>query len=149
MNHSLLIGQTRNICPWHYLWPRVQECSTVLKTNSIPWATSPDDFQVAQKIHRVTTMLATSKNVPFPGHNRLLTTSTDDPSLQSLALRQQSKCLGGFAGEGRKWHCVITSTLHVVWCLIWWSTSSERVKLYTHLTSLVRPGIIKQHKAQL
>ena len=26
-------------------------------------------------------MLATSKNVLFPGHNHLLTTSTDDPSL--------------------------------------------------------------------
>ena len=32
-------------------------------------------------IHQVTTMLATSKNVLFPGHNSLLTTGTDDPSL--------------------------------------------------------------------
>ena len=32
-------------------------------------------------IHQVTTMLATSKNVLFPGHNDLLTTGTDDPSL--------------------------------------------------------------------
>ena len=32
-------------------------------------------------IHQVTTMLATSKNVKFPGHNHLLTTGTDDPSL--------------------------------------------------------------------
>ena len=32
-------------------------------------------------IHQVTTMLVTSKNVLFPGHNHLLTTSTDDPSL--------------------------------------------------------------------
>ena len=31
-------------------------------------------------IHQVTTMLATSKNVLFPGHNHLLTTSTKDPS---------------------------------------------------------------------
>ena len=30
-------------------------------------------------IHQVTTMLATSKNVLFPGHNHLLTTGTDDP----------------------------------------------------------------------
>ena len=37
----------------------------------------------AQKdtIHQVTTMLATSKNVLFPGHNHLLATGTDDPSL--------------------------------------------------------------------
>ena len=32
-------------------------------------------------IHQVITMLATSENVIFPGHNHLLTTSTDDPSL--------------------------------------------------------------------
>ena len=37
----------------------------------------------AQKatIHQVTTMLAASKNVLFPGHNYVLTTGTDDPSL--------------------------------------------------------------------
>ena len=32
-------------------------------------------------IHHITTMLATSKNVVFPGHNHLLTTGTDDPIL--------------------------------------------------------------------
>ena len=38
---------------------------------------------VAKKatIHHVTAMLATSKNVLFPGHSHLLTTGTDDPSL--------------------------------------------------------------------
>ena len=32
-------------------------------------------------IHQVITMLAASKKVLFPGHNHLLTTGTDDPSL--------------------------------------------------------------------
>ena len=32
-------------------------------------------------IHQVTTKLATPKNVLFPGHNHLLTTSADDHSL--------------------------------------------------------------------
>ena len=32
-------------------------------------------------IHQVTTMLATSKNVLFPGHNHLLTTGPDDMTL--------------------------------------------------------------------
>ena len=32
-------------------------------------------------IHQVTTMLATSKNVLFPGHNHLLTTRTNDLTL--------------------------------------------------------------------
>ena len=30
--------------------------------------------------HQVTTMLATSKNVLFPGHNHLLTIGADDPA---------------------------------------------------------------------
>ena len=32
-------------------------------------------------IHQVPTVLATSKNVLFPGHDHLLTPSTDDPLL--------------------------------------------------------------------
>ena len=32
-------------------------------------------------IHQVTIMLATSKNVLFPGHNHLLTTGANDPTL--------------------------------------------------------------------
>ena len=36
-------------------------------------------------------MLATSKNVIFPGHKYLLTTSTDDPTLWLLPERQQVK----------------------------------------------------------
>ena len=32
-------------------------------------------------IHQLTTMLSTSKNVLFPGHNNLLTTGADDHSL--------------------------------------------------------------------
>ena len=35
-------------------------------------------------IHQVTIMLTTSRNVLFPGHNHLLTTGTDDPSLWLL-----------------------------------------------------------------
>ena len=31
-----------------------------------------------QTIHQITTMLAISKNVKFPGHNHLLTTGTYD-----------------------------------------------------------------------
>ena len=32
-------------------------------------------------VQQVTTLLTTSENVQFPGHNHILTTSTDDPSL--------------------------------------------------------------------
>ena len=45
--------------------------------------TEYSQFNTAQKntIHQVTNMLATSKNVLFPGHNHPLTTSADDPLL--------------------------------------------------------------------
>ena len=42
-------------------------------------------------IHQVTTMLATSKNVLFPGHNHLPTTGTDDPTLWLSPERQRVK----------------------------------------------------------
>ena len=41
---------------------------------------SQSDTVKKTTIHQVTTLLATSKNVLFSGHNHLLTTSTDDPS---------------------------------------------------------------------
>ena len=42
-------------------------------------------------IHQVTTMLTTSKNVLFPGHNHLLTTGTDDLTPWLLSERQRVK----------------------------------------------------------
>ena len=49
-----------------------------------PWHNKLTQYQslcAKATIHQVTTMLATSKNVLFPGHNHLLTTGTDDPTL--------------------------------------------------------------------
>ena len=45
-------------------------------------------------------MLATSKNVPFAGHNHLLTTSTDEPLLAGARViikvsGHQYRCLAG------------------------------------------------------
>ena len=42
-----------------------------------------NDVTLCKKVtmHQLTTMLATSKNVLFPGYNHLLTTGADDPSL--------------------------------------------------------------------
>ena len=52
------------------------------------WHVGKDSFQAPAlckknpgTIHQVTTMLATFKNVLFPGHNHLLTTDTDSRSL--------------------------------------------------------------------
>ena len=40
-----------------------------------------DSVHQKATIHQVTAMLATSKNVLFPGHNHLLTTGSDDSTL--------------------------------------------------------------------
>ena len=42
-------------------------------------------------IHHVTTMLATSENVLFLGHNHLLTTGADDPTL--IMARAQARVI--------------------------------------------------------
>ena len=66
-------------------------------------------------------MLATSKNVPFPGHNHLLTNGTDDPTLWVLPERQYRWVAGGYdveIGHFRSgylvdraffWRCVIAT----------------------------------------
>ena len=53
-------------------------------------------------INQATTMLATSKNIPFPGHNHMLTTGTDDLTLWlSLERQRVAFLLSGFApGNG-------------------------------------------------
>ena len=37
-------------------------------------------------------------------------------------------------------------TLRVAWCLIWWLASLEKYGHTWHWMSLLRPGVIKQHK---
>ena len=45
--------------------------------------------QQKNTIQQVITMLVTSKDAQFPGHNHLLTTGTDDPTLRLSPERQQ------------------------------------------------------------
>ena len=55
-----------------------------LESNALsarPHASTSSGLCKKATIHQVTTMLATSENVLFPGHNHLLTPGTDDPSL--------------------------------------------------------------------
>ena len=57
-------------------------------------------------IHQVTTMLATSKNVLFPGHNHLLTTSTDDLSLTGtraiIKVKGEALVVSSWLGPGNR-----------------------------------------------
>ena len=52
-----------------------------LATQKLNYCLSRDDTAQKDNIHQVTTMLATSKNALFQGHNLLLTTSIDDLTL--------------------------------------------------------------------
>ena len=48
-------------------------------------------YYLQATMHHVNTLLATSYNVLFPGHNHLLTTGTDDPSLSGIRLIIKAK----------------------------------------------------------
>ena len=48
-------------------------------------------------IHQLTTMLSTSKNVLLSGHNHLLTTGADDPSLAGI------QTIINVSGHQRQW----------------------------------------------
>ena len=49
--------------------------------DSVEATGTPVTLRKKATIHQVITMLATSKNVLFPGHDHLLTTSNDVPTL--------------------------------------------------------------------
>ena len=66
---------------FHILLQEIAHCKLWL---TIPLFGLPSAYQHRAKkvtIHRVTTILASSRNVLFPGHNHLLTTGADDPTL--------------------------------------------------------------------
>ena len=58
--HLILLSHFRTLSQQGQVWPLRKKTPT---------------------IQQLTTMLATSKNVLFPGYNHLLTTSADDPTL--------------------------------------------------------------------
>ena len=69
-------------------------------TGMIIFPTSQDNQQVSRGkkaiIHQVTIMLATSKNVLYQGHNHLLATGANDPSLTAAqAIQCQIFSTGG------------------------------------------------------
>ena len=63
----------------------MQQCmqSKMGPYNYVRWPSFDHDTSQGKTatIHQVTTMLATSENVLFPGYNQVLTTSADDPTL--------------------------------------------------------------------
>ena len=67
-------------------------------------------------MHQVTTMLAASKNVLFPGYNHLLTTGTGDPTL--IGARAMIKV------SGHHYRCLAVGYAleigHILKWLAWW-----------------------------
>ena len=76
-----------------YTWSGVG----VVITHDQPWASNPRSLDLVQHpihhthpknpIHQVTTLLATSKDILFPGHNHLLTTSASYLAIDHLHWR--------------------------------------------------------------
>ena len=72
-------------------------------------------------IHQVTTVLAASRNVLFPGHNHLLTTGTDDLTLAGARAiikasgYQYQWLAGGYDLQGNKTFLEVASTV-----ITWW-----------------------------
>ena len=75
-------------------------------------------------------MPATSKNVSFPGHNHLLTTSTDDPALWLLPEHQRVKghqywwLAGGYGfeiGAFLEMACMVVTWWIVAFFVQWWT----------------------------
>ena len=67
-------------------------------------------------------MLATSENVLFPGHNHLLTTGTDDPSLAgdrviTKVSGHQHRWLAG-RYDLEKGHFLVVSSMVVTWWIV-------------------------------
>ena len=62
-----------------YLQSMTKNTLTLSQSNITELAVQTNIASVT--IHQLTTMLVTFKNVLFPGHNHLLTTVADDPSL--------------------------------------------------------------------
>ena len=69
-------------------------------------------------IHQVTAMLATSKNVLFPGHNHLLTTRTDDPSLAGARaiIKVSGHQYWWLAGKNRTF--LEVASMEVIWWIV-------------------------------
>ena len=73
--------------PWSYMWfPYCKQAKDPFYRKSCYISTIlmkllQGALQKKNTIHLVTTMLVISKNALFPGHNHLLTTGSDDPSL--------------------------------------------------------------------
>ena len=67
-----------NLLKFHYKQNAKHHAQANMNANSVSLCLTLGEKAT---IHQVTTMLATSKNVLYPGHNHLLTTSTYDPSL--------------------------------------------------------------------
>ena len=85
-------------------------------------------------IHQVTTMLATSKDILFPGHNHLLTTYTDNPSLTGPRVIIKG------SGHQYQWLAdgydldILTYTLHIteVTMAKWLEQTSQWHEVYCH-----------------
>ena len=76
-------------------------------------------------IHQVTTMLATSETVLFPGHNHLLTTGTDDCSGNNQSVWPSVLLVSRWLGPWNRTFLEVASMV-----VTWWIVAFCSVKTY-------------------
>ena len=103
---------------------------------------STEHWAKTDTIHRLTTTLATSKNVLFPGHNHLLTTSADDRSLAG------TWAIIKVLGHQHQWLSPGNRTFFrwIVWWLAggYWLFCAVEVRKSTESMHLLEPARNKQ-----
>ena len=98
---------------------------TTHKLQLIMYTALYDNAKLLRKkatVHQVTTMLATSKTVLFTGHNHLVTTDADDPSLASAQAiievsGHQHRWLAWLLGPGNRTFLEVASMV-VTWWIV-------------------------------
>ena len=87
-------------------------------------------------MHQATVMLATSKNILFPGHIHLLSTGTDDPSLTGARViikvsgHQYQWLAGGYDLETE--HFLEVASMVVIWWIVAFFTQCALAYLKAH-----------------
>ena len=97
-------------------------------------------------IHEVTTMLAISKKVLFPGHNHLLTTGTDDLALWLSPERQRVICTGvsRWLWSGNRPFLEVAGTV-VTWWIVAFLRSAILYALIKYVLTYKRTSWVHSH----
>ena len=142
----LLLDSSRMSVLTQYISVKIQSCLRIqVKRYRFCTITNQHYGQTLCKkatIHQVTTMLTTSKNVLFTGHNHLLTTSADDPSLSrwcsfdNQSVRSSAPVVSRWLWPGNRTFLEVASVVVTWWIMAFLHT--ERFLSFVFLLNLLK-----------